>query len=189
MKAAKLGDSVHNQSAGRTKNSQSPIAILGAFVFLGAVIGITLYQFVRLHPQPPNIGSETVESPILASNSATVVPSETPLPAATIGPSDTSPPPTISLGESSLPPGCGSYSGPRVAHINELKTSRTLQERLFPAMCQNQLDELQYKYAIEKLAANDGNFQAAATMLCDVTDTHFKNDPESIPQTFFQRLV
>ena len=165
VKTSQLENRPLSQPIAPKRNSQSPLSILGAFVFLGAVIGVTLYQFFRLQPKPPNISAEAMnESSILiASDSPTASPNDTP-----------------------LPPGCGAFSGTREAHITELKTSKAVLEELFPTECQVQLDDLQFRYAIEKLAANDSDFLAATIMICEVTDTYFKQDDDPFRRHFFR---
>ena len=175
VKTSQLGNKPLSQHLAQKRNNQSPLSILGAFVFLGAIVGVTLYQFFRLQPKPPNIVQEATAKPptFIASDSSTISPNDKPLPT-TVRPSD------------NLPPGCGVYSGSRESHIIELKTSKIKLGGLFPAECQSQLDELQFKFAIEKLAANDGDFQAAATMLCDITEAYFKNDQDPFRRPFLR---
>ncbi|MCG8368417.1 MAG: hypothetical protein MJA27_34420 [Pseudanabaenales cyanobacterium] len=187
VKTSQLGEHVLRPQIARKRNNQSPLSILSAFVFLGAVIGVTVYQFFRLHPKPYNLSQEaTFEPPIvIMSDAPTVNPGKNPLPPP-VNPSNTSLSPPVSPSDNSLPPGCGAYSGTREAHIKELKASGATLRESFPAECQAQLDELQFKYAIEKLAANDGDFQAATTMICEVTDTYFKTDQDPFRRPFFR---
>lgn len=187
VKTSQLGEPGLNSQINRKQYHQSPLAILGAFVFLGAVVGVTVYQFFRLHPQPPNTAQEeTFETPIeIVADSPTINPGETPLPP-TGSPSPAPGPPTVAPSNYTLPPGCGAFAGTREAHIKELQASSATLGDSFPAVCQTQLDELQFKYAIEKLAANDGDFQAAATMICEVTDTHFKTDQDPFRRPYFR---
>ena len=167
--------------------NHSPLSILGSFVFLGAVLGVTVYQFFRLHPKPPNTAQETtVESPAaIASAPPVVKPSDNP-PPATVIPNSIPLPSTATPTDSTLPSGCGSFDGTREAHIEALRTSRSVLADSFPAVCQAQLDELKFKYAIEKLAANDGNLQAATTLICEVTETYFKTAQDPFSRPFFR---
>ena len=166
---------------------QSPLSILSSFIFLGAVVGVTVYQFFRLHPRAPDTPQETrVVSPESIGPAPPLgVTDETPAPS-TVAPSPIPlPSPTTQI-SSALPTGCGLFDGTREAHIEALKTSRFVLGGSFPGICLTQLDELQFKYAIEKLAANDANFQAAATLMCQVTESYFKSAQDPFSRPFFR---
>ena len=186
VKTSKLAERVVKPQSARKPYNQSPLSILGSFVFLGAVIGVTVYQFFRLHPNPPNMTQEaTVESPVvIVSDAPSINPSAPPLPA--VIPNPIPLPPTATPVNAALPTDCGAFDGTREAHIEALKTSRNTLGDSFPVVCQAQLDELQFKYAIEKLAAKDGDLQAATTLICEVTDTYFNTDQDPFSRPFFR---
>ncbi|MDJ0703696.1 MAG: hypothetical protein QNJ46_10490 [Leptolyngbyaceae cyanobacterium MO_188.B28] len=187
VKTTKLPEQRIKPKSTRKPYHQSPLSVLGSFVFLGAVIGVTVYQFFRLHPTAPNTAPETTvaSSDAIAPDSSIVTVDETPTSATDI-PNQILLPPTAAPLNSALPTGCGGFDGTREAHIEALKTASFVLADSFPTACQAQLDELQFKYAIEKLAANDGNFQAATTLICEVTESYFKTAQDPFSRPFFR---
>lgn len=90
------------------------------------------------------------------------------------------PSPELSPDSSPEPPPevCVRFSGSREEHINELRRMKENDGNNFLDRCQEKLNDLQFRHAIDKLAATDLDFVEAGKMLCEITDSYWQNKME-----------